>query len=313
MMGLIFDTHCDVLYRLNKDATLNFTDDPRLHVTYNGLKARTAKVQCFALYVSEDIPQELKYQNVLDMIDIFHKQVVEPYDDVVFVTSARDIEQLEPHQIGAALTLEGCDAIGTDIVKLRTFFRLGVRAVGLTWNYANATADGAKEPRGAGLTLFGREVVKENNTNHIWTDVSHLCEASFWDVIELADFPIASHSNAKAVCRHPRNLNDNQIKALIEKDGMMGITFVPDFLAADHHATTVDVIRHIDHVLELGGEKHIGFGSDFDGIDDTPINITSYYDYSNVINECLKHYPEHVVKDMLFGNFYRNFARLSKI
>lgn len=311
VINLIFDTHCDVLYRLKKDSTLDFYADVRLHITYKALKSTGSKVQSFALFVPDDVPQELKYQTVLDMIDIFHQQVIAPNEDMVFIRSQEDIDHLKDGQVGAMLTLEGCDAIGTDLVKLRTLFRLGVRSVGLTWNHANATADGALEPRGAGLTSFGKRVVKENNKNHIWTDVSHLCEASFWDVMNLADYPIASHSNAKAVCHHPRNLTDEQIKALIQKDGMIGITFVPDFLAANHEATSKDVLHHIDHICALGGEKHIGFGSDFDGIDSTPTDIRSYYDYSNVVNECLKHYSEETVKGFMFDNFYKNFARLS--
>lgn len=308
---MIFDTHCDVLYRLNKEPSLDFEDDPRLHITYKALKARHSKVQCFALFVADEVPQELKYQYVLDMIDIFHTKVIEPYDDIVMVQSKEDIDKLDEGQMGALLTLEGCDAIGENLVKLRTLFRLGVRSVGLTWNYANATADGALESRGAGLTDFGKKVVEENNRNHAWTDVSHLCEASFWDVIDIATYPVASHSNAKAICDHPRNLTDDQIKALINKDGMIGVTFVPQFLAKDHYASTKDVLRHIDHICSLGGEKHIGFGSDFDGIEQTPRDICSYYDYDNVINECLKHYPESTVKGFMFNNFYKNFAKLS--
>src|SRR5690606_3795964 len=95
-------------------------------------------------------------------------------------------------------------------------YRLGVLSLGLTWNKANLLADGASEPRGGGLTEFGREVVALNNKYGVLTDVSHLSERGFWDVIELAEAPFASHSNARALCDHPRNLTDEQIRALIQ-------------------------------------------------------------------------------------------------
>ena len=96
------------------------------------------------------------------------------------------MNMLKQDEIGAILTLEGCEALGKDEMKLRLFYRLGVRSFGLTWNYANLLADGALETRGAGLTTFGKHIVQELNTLHVWTDVSHLNERSFWDVIEIA-------------------------------------------------------------------------------------------------------------------------------
>ena len=103
-----------------------------------------------------------------------------------FIQTKDDINMLKQDGIGAILTIEGCEAIGKDAMKLRLLYRLGVRSFGLTWNYANLLADGALETRGAGLTTFGKHVVQELNTLHVWTDVSHLNERSFWDVIEIA-------------------------------------------------------------------------------------------------------------------------------
>ncbi|MBM7644418.1 membrane dipeptidase [Scopulibacillus daqui] len=301
----IFDGHCDVLYRLKAERHLSFAKDNGLHITHEKLKKSGGKVQCFALFVSDDVPEESRFSAVLEMIDIFHKQVIEPYDDMVFVKSKQDIDRLKEGQTGALLTLEGCDAIGKDMIKLRTLFRLGVRSVGLTWNHANAAADGATEPRAGGLTGFGFEVVKENNLHKVWTDVSHLSERSFWDVIETADYPIASHSNARALCDHPRNLTDQQIKALIDKNSVMGITFVPDFLTDRSEADINDILRHVEHVCELGGENIIAFGSDFDGISETPKELRSFADYHYLAEACLKYYPEKLVRGFFFEHFYR--------
>ncbi|MTT32885.1 membrane dipeptidase [Terrilactibacillus sp. BCM23-1] len=300
----IFDGHCDVLFRLDDDPNLSFNKENGLHSSAPLLRKGGAKIQCFALYVGEGISEESKFSNVLHMIDIFFNQVIEPNPDMVLVRTKQEINELQDHQIGAMLTLEGCDAIGHDIIKLRTLFRLGIRSVGLTWNHANACADGALEPRGGGLTRFGFEVVKENNRHKVMTDVSHLSERSFWDVIEAAQFPTASHSNVKRLCEHPRNLTNEQISALFTRDGFIGVTFVPKFLTTQAEASISDILRHIDYLCELGGVSHIGFGSDFDGIDKTPKDLTNYGDYPKLVETLLKHYSEEQVKGFLFKNFY---------
>src|SRR5690606_34269437 len=124
------------------------------------------------------------------------------------------------------------------------------------------------EPRGGGLTARGRELVAECNRLGIALDVSHLSERGFWELMERTqDAPIASHSNAKALCSHPRNLTDEQIHAIIKTGGRIGITFVPYFLRAGGGAAIDDVLRHLEHICSLGGAGHVAFGSDFDGID----------------------------------------------
>jgi membrane dipeptidase len=301
----IFDAHCDVLYRLHYESGLNFSKNNGLHITYENLKKAGSKVQCFALFIPTKIPQEIKFKTALDMIDILHKDILEKHSDVHLVRTKSDIDALSDNEVGIMLTLEGCDAIDIDLVKLRTLFYLGVRSVGMTWNNANATCDGAGESRQGGLSDFGRLVVQENNKFKVWTDVSHITEKGFWDCMEEADYPIASHSNVKALCNHRRNLSDEQIKALFDKGGMMGITFVPSFLNESGEASIDDILKHIDHVCSLGGAKHLGFGSDFDGIETTPKELTDYSRYPELINALQKHYSEDVVKGFLFDNFYR--------
>lgn len=299
----IFDAHCDVLYKMEEDPSLNFKSSEDLHINLQRLEKTGGKVQCFALFIDEEVPQELKFTKALNMVDIFYNQLLATYPELKLVRTKKEVELLKPNEIGAMLTLEGCDAIGRDLVKLRTLFQLGVKSVGLTWNASNAVADGAKESRGAGLSDFGRKVVQENNRFKVWTDVAHLSEAGFWEVMEEADAPIASHSNCRALCDHPRNLTDEQIKALIHRNGVMGITFVPYFLTDSGQASISDVLRHVEHVAALGGIKHLGFGSDFDGFDELTENLSNYSDYALLINELLQHYNEEDVRDMLFNNF----------
>jgi len=303
----IFDAHCDVLLKLHEDSKLSFTTSDSLHVNYQFLKKGGSKVQCFALFIEPEEPQEIKFRIALNMIDIFNRKILAVHDDIKHVRTKQDIANLKQDELGAVLTLEGCDAIDFDLLKLRTLFRLGIKSVGMTWSNSNAAADGVEESRGAGLSDFGRQVVRENNRHKVWTDVSHLSVKGFWDVVEEADYLIASHSNARALCDHPRNLYDDQIEAIIKHSGMIGITFVTDFLREPDYASIDDVLKHIEHICELGGSSHIGFGSDFDGISLTPKNLDNYSFYPELVNCLQKLYPEELVNGFLFDHFYQAF------
>src|SRR5690606_20624849 len=122
-----------------------------------------------------------------------------------------------------------------------------------TWNHGNLAADGVEEERGGGLTQLGKEIVKLNNQYQVLTDVSHLSERGFWDVMELADYPIASHSNARSLCGHPRNLTDQQAEALFQRGGMIHVVYNPPFIKEAGQTTIDDLIKHIDHFCALGG------------------------------------------------------------
>lgn len=300
----VFDAHCDALLKLWRDPDLTFQSANHLQVSYQGLKAAGAKVQCFAVFVPDDVVGDARFQAAIEMIDLFYEKVVKPYPDIKVVRTKKEIDNLGVDEIGVMLTLEGCGPVANDLSRLRTLVRLGVRSVGLTWNYANDLADGVLEDRQAGLSNLGKEAVKLLDSEGIWTDVSHLTETGFWDVLELTDRVIASHSNVKQLCNHPRNLNDHQIQALIAKDAVMGITFVPYFLNECSPVHIKEVVKHIDYVAALGGTKNIGFGSDFDGISETVKGLDTYFGYERLINELLKHFSEEEVRGFCFENFY---------
>jgi membrane dipeptidase len=303
---MIFDAHCDVLMKLYVDPDkLSFQSKEDMHITYPQLNEGGSKVQLFAIYIPSYLKPGQRFQAALQMVNLFHNRIIDPHPDVKFVTSKEDIDKLSPHEIGAMLTLEGAEAIEEDMGKLETLYRLGVRSVGLTWNWANAAADGALEPRGGGLTAFGFEMVRFLNEKKMWTDVSHLCERAFWDTIEAAQYPIASHSNAFSICPNPRNLKNEQIEALITKDSVMGVTFVPPFLNKKGNAELTDIVRHIEHICSLGGENHVGFGSDFDGIDQTVKGLSSYRQYDNLIGTLQRYYSDKQIRKFLFENFHK--------
>lgn len=308
MIGLyFFDGHCDVLYKIFLDQQIDFYKSDKLQVSYKELKESNARLQSFAIFIPESVHPDMRFQAALRMVDIFYEKILKPNPNLKLILHKNDINHLAKGEMGALLTLEGCEAIEGDIVKLKTLLRLGVTAVGLTWNYANEVADGALEPRGAGLSIFGKEVVKQLNKQKIWCDVSHLSERGFWDVMELSEHPYASHSNAYTLCPHPRNLRDEQIKAIIARDSVIGITFVPEFLNGTINASITDVLRHLDYICSLGGENHVGFGSDFDGTTYPVKGLETIASYENLTGELTKFYSSSLVEKFLYHNMIKRF------
>jgi membrane dipeptidase len=193
-------------------------------------------------------------------------------------------------------------------------YKLGVRLLTLTWNQRNQIADGAGESRtGSGLTEFGLKVIGEMNNLGMLIDVSHLSETGFWDVIKRSNAPIvASHSNCYALCPHLRNLKDEQIKAIADKGGVIGITFVPNFLTQEKRKTTVeDVAKHIDYLVEKAGVDYVGLGSDFDGTGGLPLGLEGVDKIPNITEELLNQgYKEKDIKKILGENFLRVFKEV---
>ncbi|WP_462408673.1 dipeptidase [Neobacillus sp. Marseille-QA0830] len=300
----IIDLHCDVLLKLwEANGSLRFADAPELQANKTRLHEGKIKVQFFAIFIEPILPSDLMFQAALKQIDYFYKEVLGKNPDMVHIKEWSDFDRLKIGQIGAVLTLEGVEAIGNDITKLETLYRLGVLLVGLTWNYANLAADGAEEPRGAGITRFGRDVVLLNNQYQILTDVSHLSEKAFWDVMEIAEYPIASHSNSRTLCDHPRNLTDEQASVMFQKRGLIHVVYHSPFVKEDENAALSDLVKHIDHFCSLGGVSQIGLGSDFDGTTRLVQSLEDASKTQNLINELLKYYSEDEVKGFASQNF----------
>lgn len=305
----IFDLHCDALLKLYEGrGKRHFLDDPALDVNFERLQQGDIQVQCFAIFIEPEIKQADKFQAALEQVNYFYDEILAKHPKMKQIREWSDFHKLRSGEIGAMLTLEGVDAIGDDLERLKILYQLGVRSIGLTWNYANLAADGSGEPRGAGLTTFGREIVQFANERHVLTDVSHLSERAFWDVIEIADRPIASHSNSKALHNHPRNLTDAQAKAMFAKNAMIHVVFYPEFISDQQDTRIADLIKHIDHFAGLGGAHLIGFGSDFDGIDRHITNLVHAGQYENLINELLNHYSEVEVRGFAHENFLRTYC-----
>lgn len=159
MVLQIFDAHCDMLFKLWENPKINVFKDDRLHVNISALKKGNKNIQCFAIFVPENIPFVQRLTVAQQQINIFYQKILHQYPEMKLIKTKADLTDLKDGETGAILTLEGCDAIGDQITNLELLYELGVRSVGLTWNYANLVADGVLEKRNAGLTNFGEKVI----------------------------------------------------------------------------------------------------------------------------------------------------------
>jgi len=304
----IFDAHCDVLSKLLENPELDFAHGREgLDVTLDRMLESGIGVQNFAVYLPERWSSDFKH--ILASIDLFHERILkEP--QMRFIRTKTDLRLVSNEKrIGALLSLEGVDALHGNLTYLRILYHLGVRSVGITWNRANWAADGVLEPRNGGFSEAGRGLIRECNRLGLIMDVSHLSEKGFWELMEETDKPVvASHSNAKTISPRLRNLSDAQIDSLIQTGGVMGITFVPPFVSEEEPVPMDRILHHIDHVCALGGKRHIGFGSDFDGIREWIVGLEHAGHYDRLVNLLLKHYPEEDVEQFIYGNWFRFYS-----
>lgn len=300
-MFTLSDMHCDTATEIF-DKGLSLYDN-NLHIDLKRLGAAGVGVQFFAVWISPDYADN-SFSRAVSVIDYFKEECAKYKEKVLIVKTATDFHKID-ERIKAVIAIEGGEALEGETKNLQKLYNMGVRLMTLTWNGRNALGEGAMSGN-SGLTAFGRRVVAEMNRLGMIIDVSHLSEAGFWDVAEHSKAPFAaSHSNAKAVCNHPRNLTDEQIKHLIKINGFIGINLYPPFLT-DSKANLDSIYAHIDHCLSLGAHDVLGFGTDFDGIDQTPCEIAGVQDMYKITDFLLKKgLTERVLRKITSGNLIR--------
>ena len=305
----VFDAHCDTIsrcWREYEDVDCN-SGAVSLDRTE---KAFGRYCQIFALWTAEGYTgYPLGGTGVEDayraLLRCFKAQMARHGDKIVQCRTAYDVERAHRQEKAAAfLSIEGAELIGCDPARLDQAAEDGVVAINLTWNHANALSGSNAEHPEQGLTTLGKRFVEKMEDCHILVDVSHLSEAGFWDVVEQARRPIlASHSNAKSVWNHIRNLTNEQITAIIKNQGVIGLNFYQDFVGGSRD---LDMLRaHLDCILDLGGAANVGLGGDWDGcevIDDLPSidKLSRFYEYL-----LSRGYHETVVRDLFYNNLMR--------
>ncbi|WP_312041630.1 dipeptidase [Erwinia sp.] len=192
--------------------------------------------------------------------------------------SASDIERcIEQGVLALVLHIEGAEALDDECSQLDRWMEAGLRSVGPLWNLQNRFGTGVtggfpgSPDSGDGLTPVGINLLRVLNQKKLLIDLSHMNEKSFWQVADVSNAPlVATHSNVHALCPQPRNLTDDQLAAIAQSDGFVGVNFGNAFLRADgkrdSNTPLLQIVRHLDALLEKLGEDRVGFGSDFDGI-----------------------------------------------
>lgn len=312
----IADGHCDSLGDLT-DGKRDLKESAASG-HWDLAKARAAGIglQFFAAYIEKEYKPFLAMQRGLQHLETARKFIEQNKQDVFLITGRPDLDTLGPDgKVGLLLHVEGGEILAENLYMLDIIYRLGVRSLGLTWNERNAIADGVgEEGSKGGLSLFGKKVIARMNEIGMLIDVSHLNEAGFWDVIDRSSGPvIASHSCAKALCRHPRNLTDEQLRAVAKSKGLVGVNFCPDFLCEDGQATIDDVVKHIAYIAEVAGTETVGFGSDFDGITAVPAGIEDASQYPCLVEKLDQSgFSGDEIKKICHGNFVRVLQNVLK-
>lgn len=301
----LFDLHCDTLYRAFFENGGLFNND--FHISFDRTDGIEPYIQCMAVWV----PDEFRNKNAMQLFENCRKKLNDELKDtnIKIIRSHNDIIEVESKKSkGVVLTVEGGAVLGGKLENVDYLAECGVKIMTLTWNGNCELGDGIGVEGAKGLTDFGKSVVAKMEQNGIVVDVSHSSVPMFYDVAELSTKPFcATHSNSKQICPHRRNLTDEQFSIIKDKGGIVGLNLSRGFLREDEDkACMLDVLRHAEHFLSLGGEKTLAIGTDFDGTD-IPIDMTGIESMNKLYELFLKHnYNEKLLEDIFFNNA-RNF------
>lgn len=305
----LFDGHCDTILHCWRagESMLETTGD--LDLTRG--KTFSRYCQFFAIFAMDDMAEgKSAYDICKEQYELFKKQMELHWDVVTHCRTAAEAEQAHREgKIAAFLSVEGAHSLDCDLDKLRQAYDWGVRAVNLTWNNPNALAGTNRQETERGLSELGSAFVREMQRLGMLVDVSHLSDPGFWDVIDIAEKPIfASHSNARTICPHTRNLTDEQFTAIIKNQGVVGLNLCDEFVGGDEDMDAL--VGHLEHFLSLGGEKTVALGGDLDGC--TPVKgIEDVAGWCRFHERLLqKNYKESLVEDLFFNNLMRVVSEL---
>lgn len=253
--------------------TIGFTrghEDPRgqaaeIQIDAPLMRASGIDAGLFAIDVTLARHRHLSY--AVDGLGYLFHDSEENEGAMVIARSVADLEAARAAGTPAAiLAVENADVTDKSLYVLRALYELGVRAIGLTHNVSSCAADGCMEARpGVGLTAFGVDMVREMNRLGMVVDLAHVSPGAFFHALKVVERPVIfSHGNARALCDHPRNLMDDQLRALRDNGGVIGLSYVPYFVD-ESRPTLQRLLDHVDHIAEVAGIETVGLGSDFDG------------------------------------------------
>ena len=315
---LSLDSHCDTPM-LFKENICFHERDPRILMDLHKMHEGHLDSCIMVAYLPQGERSEIAHQaatNEADhILDQIEKMVQANHSAVEIVRTPSDLYRLKAQGKKALmLGLENGYAIGNDLSRIEHFRQRGVVYMTLCHNGDNDICDSAKgKNEHGGISDFGRQVIREMNRTGMIVDLSHASERSFYDALELSSTPIVcSHSSCTALCDVPRNLSDDQLKALAQKGGVAQVTLYHGFLRTDGKANILDAIQHLNHMVEVMGIEHVGIGTDFDGDGGVP-GCASASELINITRLLMTEgYSEEDIRLVWGGNFLRVMEQVQR-
>ena len=311
----LIDMHCDTLSYLMNDEGISLMEN-RLCIDVQKMRKAESMAQIFACFIyKENFPGDGGYDDAytyaLKMIERGKSAFAEVSGEMKLIHSYEELMQCSAQEkIGAFLTIEEGGILNGRMERLEELYQKGIRLITLTWNYENCI--GYPNSRDSqvmkeGLKPFGMEVIEKMNDLGMIVDVSHLSDGGFWDVMKRSRKPVvASHSNARSICNHPRNLSDEMIKALSQQGGVAGLNLYPYFLHKSGKTCATQMAEHVAHMYAIGGEDVIAIGTDFDGYDEGESEVT-HMGQMELVFEAIKKrgFSERQMEKFWHGNVLR--------
>lgn len=275
MIFPVADGHCDYLYGAVQSGYDLKRPKRDQSVKLNSMLKGGVAIQFFACWTDMSLATPPLHQCIA-MTDAYETMLAKNPE---LVRLTKDFSP-ESGKIATVLTAEGGEAVDGSTAVLRALYRLGVRAMTLTWNENNELSGAAMGHGNKGLSAVGREIIDEMCRVGMAIDVSHLSDRGIEQILERTTRPIfASHSNARGVYNHPRSLSDELIKGIASQGGTIGVNFYYQQLCKGPQACISDIVRHIEHIAEIGGIGCCAIGSDFDGMQQYPKDLRDSGDF----------------------------------
>jgi microsomal dipeptidase-like Zn-dependent dipeptidase/gamma-glutamyl-gamma-aminobutyrate hydrolase PuuD len=311
---LSVDTHTDTPFWFKRPG-FNLAERERNRVNLPKMEEGKLDAVFLAAYIGQGKRDDASLQNAVDrvtgLIEDIHRQVEQNADLCGLATTPADFARLKKEgRKTVFIGIENGYGIGKDITNLARFKKMGVTYMTLCHSYDNDICDTSTHTQKEwdGLSPFGEEVVREMNRLGLMIDLSHAGESTFRDVMEQTAFPvICSHSSARALCDHDRNLTDSQLRALAENGGVVQVCLLDAYIHSDRRkASIVHAVEHIDHIARVAGIRHVGIGSDFDGGG----GIIGCEAHNNMIQITVKLLEKGYSEEDLAGIWGGNFLRV---
>ncbi|MBO4913887.1 MAG: dipeptidase [Oscillospiraceae bacterium] len=302
-----FDAHCDTVSRCARDGRSMRENSG--HVDLARLAGFNRAAQFFAIYHNlAYAPEDGMYAVCRRQYELFSREMERNSDLAVQCVTADEVVRAnEGGRVAAILSCEGAELLNCDVEKLEWARDVGIRSINLTWNHANVLCGSHCSEAERGLNDYGRAFVREAQKNGILIDVSHCSDAAFRDLMDVTEKPVlATHSCSRAVCDQSRNLTDDMFRAVIETGGFVGVNLYAEFVSGGGDASMEQLLRHFDHFIELGGEKHVGLGADLDGCDPLAGGLHGVQDMHLLWEALREHgYDEALLEDVFYNNLLR--------